>query len=152
MFALNKKMKAGALATALAVTLSMGAGVAAASPTAATTTAASASSAQEHHAGGAMNILASITGMSVQDLTAKYPQKTAWQIAQSLGKLDELKTKFLSTQKTFIDKLVSEGKLTAADGGKVYADLQKRVANIDGKNTVILGRPGYRPEFKKDGQ
>ena len=95
---------------------------------------------------GALRALSQMTGISENDLLAKYPQKTAWQIAKQLGKLDDLKKNFLSAQKSALDKLVAAGRMTADVEQKIYADLQKRVAAIDGTNTVTLGRPGYRPQ------
>jgi hypothetical protein len=104
------------------------------------------------HFGGdfvAYKALSELTGINVKDLSTKYPQKTAWQIAKTLNKLDDLKKIFLSTAKTTLDKLVAEGKISADDSSKIYADMQKRVAAIDGVNTVILGRPGFKPQLKK---
>ncbi|MDR3644017.1 MAG: hypothetical protein P4M02_02950, partial [Clostridia bacterium] len=100
-----------------------------------------------HHGAGGMNQLAKLTGMSIKDLTAKYPQQTSWQIALKLGKLSALKSAVLAEQKAMFDKMASDGMITADDSKKMYADLEKRVAAIDGKNTVILGRPGYMPQF-----
>lgn len=95
-----------------------------------------------------MTILASLTGKDVETLTSQYPQKTAWQIAKQMGKLDELKKEFLAKHKSLLDKLAADGKITADDSAKMYADMEKRVAAIDGVNTVVLGRPGYRPQMK----
>lgn len=103
------------------------------------------------HMAGGFAELAGLTGMTQQELMQKYPQKTAWQIAAQLGKLDALKAAVRSSHKAMFDKMVTEGVITAADRDKMMADLDKRLAPIDGKNIVILGRPGYRPEFKKDG-
>lgn len=97
---------------------------------------------------GALKILSDITGISREELFSKYPQQTPWQIAKQLGKLDALKQGFLENQKTLLNRLVSEGRITADDQAKIYADLQKRVSAIDGTKTVTLGRPGYRPEQK----
>jgi hypothetical protein len=95
-----------------------------------------------------MQQLSQITGISVEDLHTKYPQKTSWQIAFQLGKLDALKSAVLADHKTMLDKWVTDGKITGEESTKMYADLQKRVNAIDGKNTVILGRPSYMPKFK----
>jgi hypothetical protein len=147
-------------AAALAVIMALGAPIsaAAAPPSGQQGSAASSAAGNLPHQGrhihrcggdfGALKTLSGITGISVDDILNKYPQKTSWQIAKQLGKLDALKKGFLTNQKTFIDKLVSEGKITAADGTKVYADLQKRVAAIDGTSIVTLGRPGFKPGFK----
>lgn len=97
---------------------------------------------------GALKTLSDITGISREELLTKYPQQTPWQIAKQLGKLDAMKKGFLEHQKTFLNRLVSEGRITADDQAKIYADLQKRVSAIDGTKTVTLGRPGYRPEHK----
>ena len=115
--------------------------------------ASSSQSAPQHkaHFGGdfgALKALSNVTGMSAEDLITKYPQKTSWQIAKQLGKLDELKKEFLAQQKTFLDKLTTEGRITSDDAAKIYDDTQKRVAAIDGVNTVILGRPTFRPGKK----
>lgn len=98
------------------------------------------------HFGHAKSILAEITGKSVEELDRQYPQKTAWQMAKSMGKLDQLKTAFLAKHKIFIDKLVTDKKISAEDGAKMYADLQKRVNLIDGVNVVIPGKPEFMPE------
>ena len=101
---------------------------------------------------GAMRELAKLTGTEPAALAAKYPQKTAWQIAKQLGKMDELKKAVLASGKTRLDQLVSEGKVTAAERDRMFEDLSRRVAAIDGVNTVILGRPSYRPEKKAGGK
>lgn len=97
---------------------------------------------------GSMKQLSQITGISIEDLHKKYPQKTSWQIALQLGKLDALKSAVLAEHKKMLDTLVKNGKITSADSTKMYADLQKRINAIDGKNTVILGKPTYMPKFK----
>lgn len=99
-----------------------------------------------HHM--AMDELSRITGISMEDLHDKYPQKTPWQIAKSMGKLEELKSAFLTQNKELLGKMEQEGKLTAEESKKVYEDLQTRVAAIDGTNVVILGAPKYKPEMK----
>lgn len=149
----SAKLVIPAAALAVATVLGVPAAAAAAgSPSAASGASSSASSPAEHrnHPGhgelAAMNILATLTGTDAKTLAERYPQKTAWQIARQLGKLDALKQEFLSQHKQLLDKLVSEGKITKEDNAKMYADLQKRVAAIDGNSTVILGRPGYRPQ------
>jgi hypothetical protein len=117
------------------------------------------SSKQECHHGakgmragfGGMKQLSQITGISADDLHTKYPQKTSWQIAFTLGKLDALKIAVLANHKKMLDQFVKDGKLTSDDSAKMYADLQKRVSAIDGKNTVILGRPAYMPKSKSFG-
>lgn len=98
--------------------------------------------------GSEFRALAKVSGISAQDLMTKYPQKTAWQIAKQLGKLDDLKKEYLSMKKTVLDGLVADGRITAEDGAAIYTDLQKRVAAIDGVNTVILGRPGFMMQKK----
>lgn len=98
------------------------------------------------HCGG-MSALSSITGMTQQELAQKYPQKTSWQIAFKLGKLDDLKRAVLAQHKDFIERLVAEKRISSSDAAKMIADLQKRLAAIDGKETVILGRPGFMPQI-----
>jgi hypothetical protein len=95
----------------------------------------------------AMELLAEITGKSVADLRSQYPQKTAWQAAKSMGKLDDLKKAYLARTKVYIDNLVAEKKITADDGAKMYADVQKRIAAIDGVNIVIPGKPNFEPQM-----
>ena len=158
-----KKLSAAVAAMALIATLgaaSVGAQSAASSSSSQSGSSSSQPQANPGHGGrrvfaggdfGAFKALSTVTGMSVDDLMTKYPQKTSWQIAKQLGKLDEMKKTFLNNQKTFLDKLVAEGKISSDDSSKMYADLQKRVASIDGVNTVTLGRPGYRPQ-SKDGK
>jgi hypothetical protein len=97
---------------------------------------------------GALTVLSKLTGISADELMSKYPQKTSWQIAKQLNKLDALKTGFLTAQKEFLTKLVTEGRITQEDSAKIFTDMQKRVAAIDGVNTVTLGRPGYMPHKK----
>lgn len=99
---------------------------------------------------GTYSVLADLTGKSVKDLMTEYPQQTAWQAAKKMGKLDALKTAYLEKKKTMIDRLVSEQKISKEDGDKIYADLQSRVAKIDGINIVIVGRPNYMPKMKSD--
>lgn len=125
-----------------------------------TTSSNTSSSKQECHHGdkgmragfGGMKQLSELTGISVDDLRSKYPQKTSWQIALQLGKLDALKSAVLANHKKMLDQLVKDGKLTTDESKKMYADLQKRVSAIDGKNTVILGRPAYMPKSKGFGE
>lgn len=100
-----------------------------------------------HNQCGSLCTLSKITGMSVEDLVKKYPQQTAWQIAYKLGKLDELKKAFLAEKKIAFDDMAGRGIITKEDSRKMYEDLEKRLAAVDGKNTVILGRPGYRPKI-----
>lgn len=96
----------------------------------------------------AIKELSKITGVDARTLTEKYPQKTAWQIAKAMGKLDELKKAYLTDQKSFLDQLVSDGKITAGDRDKIYQDLSKRVEAIDGVHTVITGKPSYWPKMQ----
>lgn len=148
-------------AAVLAVSTALGVPAAAATPGASGGAGASSSSSASsqaeprghkgHHHGSefaAMGILAKLAGTDAKTLAERYPQKTAWQIARELGKLDALKQEFLAQHKQMLDKLTSEKKITAEDSAKMYADLQKRVAAIDGEKTVILGRPGYRPSHQ----
>jgi hypothetical protein len=147
-----------AAAVMVAMLMSLGVSAASAGSSSAPSSGASSSAGQSdphnghgyHHGGdfGALKSLSDLTGIKVPDLLDKYPQKTAWQIAKQLGKLDDLKKVFLAEQKTFLDKLVADGKVTADEGSKIYADLQKRVAAVDGTGTVTLGKPGYRPQHK----
>lgn len=104
---------------------------------------------KEHHHHGfcEMELLSKISGKSVEEIESQYPQKTVWQIAKAMGKLDELKKSFLSEAREKIDKLVSEKKISSEDGEKIYADIEKRVSAIDGVNTVILGRPNFKPHI-----
>lgn len=147
-----KRISFAAVTLALLMTLSVSAATAP-SASSGSSSATSSQNAPQHkpHCGGdfgAMKALSKITGTSVEDLTAKYPQKTSWQIAKKLGKLDALKKEYLAEKKAFLDKLTADGKMTADKAAKIYQELQKRVAAIDGVNTVILGRPSMRPESK----
>lgn len=146
-------------AAVLAVATALGVPAAAAAPGASSGAGASSSASSQaeprghegHHHGGefaAMGILAKLAGTDAKTLAERYPQKTAWQLARELGKLDALKQEFLTQHKQTLDKLAAAGKITADDSAKMYADLQKRVAAIDGDKTVVLGRPGYRPSHK----
>ena len=106
------------------------------------------------HRGGhgcTMSILSEISGKSVEEISKLYPQKTAWQVAKSMGKLDDLKKAYLSHARVCIDRLVYDKKISTDGGTKMYADIQKRVAAIDGVNTVITGRPNYKPQFSSSG-
>ena len=151
-----KQFSAAAVSLALLMTVGVLAASAGSAPSASSGSTSSNSQSEQHkgfgaHNGGdfgAFKTLTDLTGISAEDLHSKYPQKTAWQIAKQLGKLDDLKKAFLDNQKTFLDKLVSNGRITADQQAKIYADLQKRVAAIDGTATVTLGRPGYKPDFK----
>lgn len=138
-----------ATAVSAAATSVSAAAASAASSSAASSPAKDGQSHPGHRHGGesgAMKILAGLTGTDAKALEEKYPQQTAWQIARKLGKLDALKQEFLSQHKQMFDKLAAAGKITADDSAKMYTDLQKRVAAIDGSETVVLGRPGYRPQ------
>jgi hypothetical protein len=100
------------------------------------------------HGGHTMGLLSEITGKSVSQITSQYPQQTAWQIAKSMGKLDNLKKAYLARAKVKIDSLIDNKKISANDGAKMYADLQKRVSAIDGVNIVIPGKPGFKAEMQ----
>ena len=101
------------------------------------------------HEFGAMSLLSEISGKSVTEIQGTYPQKTAWQAAKAMGKLDDLKTAYLSRARVMIDRLVEDRGISTQDGARMYADIQKRVAAIDGVNTVITGRPNFKPQFKQ---
>ena len=100
------------------------------------------------HGGHTMMLLSEITGKSVAQITSQYPQQTAWQIAKTMGKLDDLKKAYLARAKVMIDSLVDNKKISADDGAKMYADIQKRVSAIDGVNVVIPGKPGFKPQMQ----
>lgn len=100
------------------------------------------------HRNISMSLLAEITGKSAGNLEAQYPQKTAWQIAKSLGKLDDLKKAYLEHTKKAIDGLVADKKVSKEDGDKMYADVEKRVSAIDGVNIVIPGKPNFNPKLE----
>lgn len=140
-----KKLTAGFMALALMCTLLVAGPVvrsSAESPSTSSQGQETAPGGHRHpHGFNAMSDLSKLTGMSEQQLMEKYPQKTAWQIAKSLGKLDELKKSFLETKRAELNELIKEGKLTADQAAKIYTELNKRVAAIDGVNTVIVGRP-----------
>lgn len=93
---------------------------------------------QRHGDFSALELLAEITGTDKKVLAEKYPQKTPWQIAKSLNKLDELKSAYIEKHKACIDSLVNDKKLTSEYGAQILAEIKKRVAAIDGINTVIL--------------
>ncbi len=101
------------------------------------------------HGGHTMMLLSEITGKSVAQITSQYPQQTPWQIAKTMGKLDNLKKAYLARNKVMIDSLIEDKKISADDGAKMYADLQKRVSAIDGVNIVIPGKPGFKPQFQQ---
>ena len=98
----------------------------------------------------AMRILSVISGKSVEEIMKLYPQKTAWQAAKAMGKLDDLKEEYLAQKRTFFNKLAEDKKISKQDADKMYEDLQKRVKAIDGVNTVITGRPDYRPQRQSE--
>ena len=93
-----------------------------------------------------MGLLAKISGKSIEELERSYPQQTAWQVAKAMGKLNTLKAAYLTQARTGIDRIISDKRIIAQDGKKLYADLQKRVAAIDGVNIVIVGRTNFKPE------
>lgn len=95
--------------------------------------------------GCAMKILADISGKSVDEIMKEYPQKTAWQAAKAMGKLNDLKEEYLVRARVSLDEQVTDKKISEQDAAKIYEDLQRRVAAIDGVNIVITGRPNYRP-------
>lgn len=94
---------------------------------------------RDMHYGHGMSALSKITGKTESELAAQYPQQTSWQIAYRLGKLDELKKEVLARHKGMLDHMVADKKITAQESAKIFADFQKRVNAIDGKNVVILG-------------
>ena len=153
----NKIIPTVAATLAIMLTFGFSAGAASSATSNPQSNSSTSSVAQDKHTHGAhfggdfvaYKVLSELTGISVKDLSTKYPQKTAWQIAKTLNKLDDLKKNFLIAQKTTLDKFLAESKISADDNSKIYADMQKRVAAIDGVNTVILGRPGFKPQLKK---
>jgi hypothetical protein len=102
---------------------------------------------KEHRHNISMQLLSKITGKSVEELETQYPQKTAFQIAKSLGKLDELKKSYLDNAKSAIDGLVENKKISKEDGAAMYKDIEKRINAIDGVNIVVPGRPSFRPNL-----
>jgi hypothetical protein len=104
-----------------------------------------------HHDFGGMKLLSEISGKSVAEIESIYPQKTSWQAAKAMGKLDVLKKSYLTRARMSIDKLVQDKKVSAQDGTKMYADIEKRVAAIDGVDIVITGKPNFKPQFQSSG-
>lgn len=123
---------------------------AAAAPVPAVKTSAAAAVRCRMFGGGpsAMELLSELSGKSVADIAALYPQKTAWQAAKSMGRLDDLKKSYLARARVFIDKLIDDKAVSAQDGAKMFSDVQKRVGAIDGVNIVITGKPGFKPQFQ----
>ena len=156
---MSRSMKAAAAATAVSLALTFGA-AAAGLPAGGTQNTVSGQN--ERFSGrtwqfknchsGSMSALSSLTGMTQQELMQKYPQKTPWQIAYKLGKLEDLKKAVFAQHKDFIGMLVENKKISASDAQKMLADLQKRLAAIDGRETVILGKPGFVPKLNDEGR
>lgn len=94
-----------------------------------------------------LKLLAKLTSKTVDELETQYPQQTAWQIAKTLGKLDDLKKAYLENSKKSIDGLVEDKKIEKDVGDQMYADIEKRINAIDGVTIVVPGRPSYRPYF-----
>lgn len=96
-----------------------------------------------------MKLLSKLCDKSVEELQTQYPQKTAWQIAKAMGKLDELKKAYLENSKKSIEGLVEDKKIEKDVGDKMYEDIEKRINAIDGETIVVPGRPSYRPYFNE---
>ena len=127
------------------------AGAASATGTATANAAAPSSQAAPHehtHHGGCgrgMHELAALMNTTPEALAKQYPQQTSWQIALKAGKLDALKKAVLESAQKRFDAMQQKGFINADERAKMEADLKERLAKIDGKNVVILGRPGYKP-------
>ena len=67
---------------------------------------------------------------------------------QKEEELDDLKKAYLSRERVKIDRFVDDKVISAQDGAKMFADIQKRVTAIDGVNTVITGKPNFKPQFQ----
>ncbi len=157
---MNKRILrgAGALALALALMFPLAPAALAAATAAGTTAGTSAAqtvrsghrhTARLHCGRQEIGLLAEISGKSVAELNSRYPQKTAWQMAKTMGMLDALKKSYLARGKVMIEGMVESKHISEADGAKMYADLSRRVAAIDGVNTVIVGKPGFMPSFSR---
>ncbi len=96
----------------------------------------------------AMQMLAELSGKSVKEISGQYPQRTAWQAAKEMGKLDDLKKAYLSRARVLISGLVDDKRISSQDGDKMYADITKRVTAIDGVNIVIPGKPNFKAQFQ----
>lgn len=159
-FFMNKRILrgAGALALALALMFPLAPAALAAEAAAGTTAGTSATqtvrsghrhAARLHCGRQETALLAEISGKSVAELNSRYPQKTAWQMAKTMGMLDALKKSYLARGKVMIEGMVESKSISEADGAKMLADLSRRVAAIDGVNTVIVGKPGFMPSFSR---
>lgn len=96
-----------------------------------------------------LNLLSTLTGKTLTELLKeKEAGKTAYQIAEENGKLEEFKDGKLDLQKGKLDNRVKNGNLSQEDADKVYKQIQENMANCDGtgsqKGTMreALGQQG----------
>ncbi len=76
---------------------------------------------------------AGVTGNSASAVAQQRAAgKTYGAIAKDAGKLAEFKTHILQIKKDVLSKRVADGKITQAEADKIYAEIEKAVANCDG--------------------
>ena len=76
---------------------------------------------------------AGVTGSSASTVAQQRAGgKTYGTIAKDAGKLEEFKTQMLQIKKDILAKRVADGKITQAEADKIYAEIEKAVANCDG--------------------
>lgn len=88
----------------------------------------------------AMRLLAELDSTTAEALEAKYPQQTVWQIAEAEGKLDALKHKAAAEYQTLLKKLLEKKEITSSECAQLLADMNVRLAKINGTSIVILGQ------------
>lgn len=87
------------------------------------------------------DIAASITGKSVEEVTAERSQgKTYGTIAKDAGKLDEFKAQMLDQKKAILDQQVKDGKMTQDQADTIYNNIKNNQATCDGTGSARIGR------------
>ncbi len=91
--------------------------------------------------GDPMKALITLSGQTKEALVAAYPNMNPWQIANKLGKLEELKTAVLKDMRASLDALVASGKLTSAAADEKYTIMAKPISAITSATVDTLKQP-----------
>lgn len=83
--------------------------------------------------GRGIDDLSKLLGKTITEIqTERQTGKTASQIAEEAGKLEEFQAKRIENSKARLDQRVENGNLTQAKADELYAKMQENIKNCDG--------------------
>lgn len=87
------------------------------------------------------DIVAGLTGKTVEEIRAQRAAgTTCGTIAQEAGKLDEFKEEMLVQKKAVLDQRVKDGKLTQEQADAIYQAIGAHQATCDGTGSAGIGQ------------